>query len=404
MNIGSILKYYRIKANKTQQEVSKGICSVSHYSKIEKNSKEVNKDTLDLIFERLGIQLVDIESKNEMICQLLDQLMVEIKYYQKEDAKNTFLQLKEYADLITFTEYLYTYELYKMKYYLFIGDLDKAKIQLNILSKHEINFNQYELNLYQFYSVTYYAFIGEYDLAEEMINKIFKNKKSIITLGGDEYYAIAFVKSKTNLVEGISYLKKALTYYTNEYNQQRVLHCLVSLASNYNKLQVYDEAENLFLHALRMAKEMKLDNFILRIGVGLSLIYIQKNELEKARLQLEVYHDQFNPNIEKHYIYLFSLAYIYYQLDQKDIAKKYFTQVKQSIKANSPYIPYRLLAQMFLLLINNKEKELMEYYEEKIIPILPIIDSFHSDMIKNKVKEVYIRNRHYKKAAQLFLK
>lgn len=404
MKIGSILKYYRIKANKTQQEISKGICSVSHYSKIEKNSKEVNKDTLDLIFERLGIQIVDIESKNELIYQLLDKLMVEIKYRQKEDARNTFLQLKEYADLITFTEYLYTYELYKLKYYLFIGDLELSREQFNILSKHEINFNQYELNLYHFYSITYYAMIGEYELAEEIITKIFKSKKSIITLGGDEYYAIAFVKSKTNLVEGISYYRKALTYYTNEYNQQRVLHCLVSLANNYNKLQVYDEARNLFLHALRMAKEMKLDNFILRIGVGLSLIYIQKNELEEARKQLEVYHDQFDPKVEKHYIYLFCLAYIYYQLGQKGIAKKYFIQVKQSIKANSPYVPYRLLSQMFLLMISDKENELMEYYEEKIIPVLPIIDSFHSDMIKNKVKEVYIRNRHYKKAAQLFLK
>ena len=324
MNIGALLKYYRLKANKTQNEVSQGICSVSHYSKIEKNSKEVNKETLDLIFERLGIQILDIETKKEDISNLLDRLLSEIIYRQQEEATTTILELEEYEDLITFTEYLYTYELYKFRYYLFIGELEQAKKQLNFLSKHQKNFNQLELNLYHLFLIIFHANLENYELAEEIINKVIVNGKSIVNLGGDEYYAIGYVKSKTNIVEGIIYYKKALSIFSNEYNQKRVLHCLISLGNLYTKLKVFDEARNLYLHALRLAKEMKLNETILNIGSNLSLVYIQNRDYENARKQLEKYSDKFDPNKEEHYVCLFTLGFIYYQLNQEEIAKKYY--------------------------------------------------------------------------------
>jgi len=402
MNIGALLKYYRLKANKTQNEVSQGICSVSHYSKIEKNSKEVNKETLDLIFNRLGIQMVDIESKKDNIASLLERLLNEIIYRQKEEAANTFLELEEYVDLITFTEYLYTYELYKFRYYLFIREFEQAKQQKNFLTKHQKNFNQFELNLYYSFLITYHANLENFDLAEEIISKIIVNGKSIVNLGGDEYYAIGYVKSKTNIVEGIIYYRKALTIFSNEYNQKRVLHCLIVLGNLYTKLKVFDEARNLYLHALRLAKEMKLDETILKIGANLSLVYIQNREFEKARKQLEKYSEKFDLHKEEHYVYLFTLGFIYSQLNNKDIAKKYFYKVKKNIPHSSKYKAYRMFANLYLLLISEKDDELMTYYEDKIIPILSTIDVIYMEIIKNQIKDVYIKNGQYKKAVLLF--
>ena len=57
---------------------------------------------------------------------------------------------------------------------------------------------------------------------------------------------------------------------------------------------------------------------------------------------------------------------------------------------------------LYLLLISEKDEELMCYYEDKIIPILATVDVIYMEIIKNQIKDVYIKNGKYKKAVLLF--
>ncbi|MFT0138612.1 helix-turn-helix domain-containing protein [Alcanivoracaceae bacterium MT1] len=57
MNLGKIIYYHRKKQKMTQEDLCRGICSASHLSKIENNSKDVNEETLTLLCNRLGISI-----------------------------------------------------------------------------------------------------------------------------------------------------------------------------------------------------------------------------------------------------------------------------------------------------------------------------------------------------------
>ena len=62
MKIGSLIKFHRTKLGMTQNELATGICSISHLSKIENNSKEGNSETIRLLLEKLNIQLHEVKN------------------------------------------------------------------------------------------------------------------------------------------------------------------------------------------------------------------------------------------------------------------------------------------------------------------------------------------------------
>ncbi|NQD67585.1 helix-turn-helix transcriptional regulator, partial [Bacillus haikouensis] len=55
MNIGSKIRFHRQKRNLTQEELSKGIISVSYLSKLENNQVTPSDDIIQLICKRLGV-------------------------------------------------------------------------------------------------------------------------------------------------------------------------------------------------------------------------------------------------------------------------------------------------------------------------------------------------------------
>jgi len=120
MKVGSLIKYYRTKQGLTQSELVEGICSVPHLSKIEHNEKEANDQTIHLLLQRLGADLSNVYEQNNTVKRLLDEWIECINYFQIEEAKEIDRKLDGLVDFIAYTPHLFLYELYKMRYLLFI--------------------------------------------------------------------------------------------------------------------------------------------------------------------------------------------------------------------------------------------------------------------------------------------
>ena len=125
MKTGSLIKYHRTKMKMTQSQLANGICSVPHLSKIESNSKEANAETIRLLLTRLDINIEDVEESEKKVFSLLNLLYQHIYYFEGEKVQKTFQELEEYKEIIVFTQHLYLYEMYKLRYYLFVKDLVK---------------------------------------------------------------------------------------------------------------------------------------------------------------------------------------------------------------------------------------------------------------------------------------
>ena len=120
MSIGKIIYYHRKKQHKTQEQLCHGICSVSHLSRIENNFKEANTKTLQLLCERLHISIEEENKKTQLLKRQLELFYDAMERLQKEKAAALYKELLEHKEYVQCTEMIYLYELYMLRYLLFL--------------------------------------------------------------------------------------------------------------------------------------------------------------------------------------------------------------------------------------------------------------------------------------------
>ena len=76
MHEGKIIKYYREKAKLTQEQLSKGVCSVTHISKNERGLTEYSPEIAILLSKRLNI---NIEQELTNLIDLKKSLIIGMK-------------------------------------------------------------------------------------------------------------------------------------------------------------------------------------------------------------------------------------------------------------------------------------------------------------------------------------
>src|SRR5690606_40225211 len=144
MNIGSILKYYRMKNNLTQSELSKGVCSVSHLSKIESNKYIPHDETINELFKRMGINWEREVETYEYWTEKLEAFILHSIYYDLKSMEEVYQELSTQKDYLQSTGLVNRYELYKLRYYLFKKEIHLATQQISILKRMEKSYTEYD--------------------------------------------------------------------------------------------------------------------------------------------------------------------------------------------------------------------------------------------------------------------
>ncbi|WP_409305136.1 tetratricopeptide repeat protein [Peribacillus sp. SCS-155] len=380
MKIGSLIKYYRTKANITQSELCEGICSVPHLSKIENNWKEANEETISLILKKLDINLQDIESKNLHINLLLQELIEHIHFYQKEKALKTFKELKHHKELIPFSDYLYLYELYKFRYYLFVRSNDQAATQKKWLNKQKINFSQHEWYLYYYYSSIYLILQKKYSQADEILVRIVHQQPDELFLGAEVYYHLALVKGQMEQPgHAVHYGRKALGLYTNQYNIKRILHTLMVLGINYTHSEIYPEALECYKHLKRNAEILGDSELMQQVFHNIGYLKRKMELLDDAidyfKKSLEYQEqDSFHSLVSLH-----SLAETYYTSEDHANARVAFNKLMEASKETGNQI-YRMISTFYLSLINGEETKGYDYLENKLLPVLKSSSEYRQEL------------------------
>jgi HTH-type transcriptional regulator, quorum sensing regulator NprR len=368
MEYGPLIKYFRTQMGLTQKDLAKGICSVSHLSKIENNSKDANIETISLLLDKLQIDKSEINEKEEQIKELLFELNEKILYFQKNDVNDLFEKLVSMEDIIPFSNSLYAYELCKYRYYLFIGKLKQAALQENLLSKQKKNFSQQENYLFQHYNAICLIMQGQYQRADAVLETLMiaRNNEAI---SGEILYHRALVKSSLEHSDHAIYFgKKALQAFMNEHNFIRILHTLMLLGINYTSSKIYEEALECFQHLIRNAELLNELQFLPQVYHNIGYL---KTKMGRNQEALGFYQKSLSLEPEDSAYYLMTLYTIgesCITLNDLDKAKEIFERVILLSRrlSNQKYI---LLSRYYLLSINSYPDSL-EFLELKVIPYL----------------------------------
>lgn len=403
MKIGSLIKYHRTKLGMTQNELAMGICSIPHLSKIENNSKEGNHETIRLLLEKLNIQLQEVNHSEKQIKWLLNKLQKHIIYSEEEKARQIMEKLKEYEELIVFTDSIYLYELYKLRYYVYLNNCDLAEIQLNWLNQNVKNFSQYEGYLHSFFSALVFLLRGKYVEADQKFSCLLRDYADLGAFEGDVYYHLAIVKGRLEeSSQAIFYGRKALAIYKDEFNFKRILNTLLSLSLNYTQGKVYNEAIEVYEHLLRNVELLQQHHLLPQIYHNMGDLYQKKGEYATALVYFEKSVLLMSKSNEHYLICLFNLAYVQYQMKKVEESKKNFLLLKRESKKSRIF---NLLAIYYLHLLENDKEKAVEYLEVYLIPYISRKEELKEThrYFSKLLSQCYLNAGEYEKAVQFIL-
>ncbi|MFJ7825362.1 tetratricopeptide repeat protein [Psychrobacillus sp. NPDC096623] len=368
MKIGPLIKYHRTKQKMTQGKLCEGICSITHLSKIENNTREGNSETIQLLLERLEVNISEVENGERNIRHLLDEFVSHLQYYELEKLPPAYEQLENYKEFIVFTDYMYLYELYKLRYFLSLNEIKPAEEQFKWLQTQKQNFSQHENYLLSYFHSIFLVLRGKYYEADKNLMEIIQKNISLGIFEGEVLYHIAVVKGHmAEPNQAIVYGEKALEYFKEQINFRRILYTLLSLSMNYSRVKVYDKALETYGHLLRNAEIFNYSSLLPQVYHNIGDLHYIMGNYSIARAYFKKSLTKMPRDSEDFLLCVFNLGQTEYQLKNWDTSRGNFELLKEEATKMKAH-HYGMYATFYLLLIDKTKEKAMAYLEGKLLP------------------------------------
>lgn len=368
MNVGSILKYYRMKNNLTQAELCEGICSISHLSKIESNKYEPHVETMNELFKRMNVEWAKEIHIYKNWKDKLEAFILHSVYYDLKSMEKLYEELSEKEEYLQSTDLLNRYELYKLRFYLFKQEMPRATQQMTILKKLESTFNDYEKGASKVIYLMYDIFSQNYDRAENRLKQIEDYLERIpYIFEGELYYQKAYLlHTKTQFGRSSYFAELAVDHFLKDCNYIRLLHAQLLLAINYTNRDLILQAEGLFKTILRNAKMMELDELYQGALYNYSVLQNRRGLHQSAYELLNELQDLIEPGTNYYMAVLIHLLQTASEenLETDELLSEFEALVKRK---NDSYLDIQLT---YFRKMKLSQAELFDYCEEIVFPFL----------------------------------
>jgi HTH-type transcriptional regulator, quorum sensing regulator NprR len=372
MSLGLLIKFYREKKELTQEELGKGICSVTHISKIERGNTQYSPEITHLLSEKLGINLEkemqSLQKYERLLEQWHDSMVLqqvsEIERLKDEVEKNSLFLIQSVKN---------KYFLLQSRYNLLQGNIAQAETLLDKMNKHRKELNTYELHLLHHLLGITAGIKGDFKKSLEYLLQI--NEKEY--LNHEFFYQIAIAYHNLQFkVKAYYYSEVALDYFRKTNNFKKVIDAETIKLINEGRNELWD-FEELVERYNRLIAQCDILNETSKKAALLSNLayehsYAEDNEKAKMYYKKTLSLLEKNP---KSPIYLNNLiGYVYCSLhiegSQEEQNLKQLietgTQFAKEINDQSSFLFFKMLR----LLHEDKKELYYQFIEEKIIPML----------------------------------
>jgi HTH-type transcriptional regulator, quorum sensing regulator NprR len=407
MEIGSRIRFYRIQKNMTQEELARGIISVSYLSKIENNQTSASIEVLEMLCDRLGIKLIE-EEEIPLLKKLKDWYFFTVEQ-NKEKASEEYLFLKNSIKGTNDTKALVYFVLFELRYFIFSRNFEDATAQIHRINEYKDIFdNKMNYYFHKFYGFYLYfknnfkAAIDNFKIAEKILNKSIHFEK---WEEADLYYAIGLTYSQLMKVAlSINYTEKALEIYQALYHLKRSAECQVLLGISYRRLEEFQKAEESLLLAQKIADV--LDNGYLKgiIHHNLGDLYeIQNKTLEAIEEYKKSLIYKENEDTISKLRTIHSIISGYYKLHDYENCRKWLN-IGFSLNGESDNKgEYFIHLNIYNKLLNNSLKELEDYLKNEALPYFLEIDrTTYIIKYAELLGDYYRDNSKYKNASEYY--
>lgn len=374
IDIGSIIKLQRTKRNMTQEELSEGIVSISYLSKIENKKTKATPEIIQLLCNRLEIELTDkLDVKIEEKCQEWYGMLFD--HCDKQEMTARFNELEKMMDR-SINDQTLMFEIHKIRYFCILRDLRKALQKINELHEMAVSFNSTHKYYWYKFKGTYYSHKEDhqqamqyYLLAEETIN--------LASITNKEVADLRYVKAVTHShlwedIEAIEYARQAMEVFQRDYNFVRCAQCHILLGIAYQKIDKADIAIKNYNLALHLGEIHNTEDVIHLAHYNIGYLYSMMGRSKKA---IKHYLEAIQNNNLNEKIKLESLTRLIqelYIIGEYEKASKYLKQTTDFLK-NEYYNYkelYKYIVEIYTHLLSGETKKFQSLLADELIPYL----------------------------------
>lgn len=406
MDIGSKLKFFRIQRNLKQEDLARGIISVSYLSKIENNLTSPSEEVLQLLCERLGVSL--IEQQDETI---LGELMSWYKLMvtsNSDEIKLRYEQLSLKIQSVNTKTYMY-FILFELRYYLYLRDLEQAKLLIDKLVQfHDIFDLQMHYYFKKFYAIFSYRQNNYSEALEHLkaAEKLLQRSTNFESAEeADLYYLFGLTYSQTTKVPlSITHTTKALHIFQAIYDLKRSAECQVLLGICYRRIGEYDRSEESYLLAQKLSESLNNTYLQALIYHNLGKLYSIRKLHPQAIEEFEKsYYLKEGRNLESKLDSIYCLLIEYDHLGDAKQCRKWLHLGKSLMEDPEEHIEHHYYFTIFEFILEGNYDDLDTFFLEVALPFFQQHD-FKEPIIKyaEKLANYFESCYKYKKASYYY--
>ena len=402
------IKHYRVKAEITQKELSKGIISVSYLSKIENGVAQPPIEILELLCRRLNIevaQVIDQETKLKDLCITWFKFLF---YNDRENFINNYELIEESLYLITDSNLVTLIEIHKLRYYILMNEYENADKQYQLLNKIKANFNNTEQHYWLKFKGYYYFIKNSYHKALEAFELSINHFEEAFYLVTEGKYALNYMIALTashtrQLYITLTNANKALSYYQKNYNLKECAKCHILIGITYTRFKNYEEALMNYKLAETIANNINENNILSTILQNIGNLHFISNRVEDVVYYfINSYEIRKAPN--KKIVPVSSLMKLYFKNSDFLNAQKWYEIGKELIKNKLIDDIYIYEFNVYYHLLHGIEEQ--SFNNLILNQILPILDEKKMHFEKITYIEIlanyYFETRRYKLSSIYF--
>lgn len=375
LEIGSIIKMQRNKQKMTLSDLAEGLISISYLSKIENLKTEPSSHIIEKLCKRLGIE-VNHAMDDVIEVKLKKWFKMLLNKHDKNEVNKRYEELDELLNA-NLSDSILLFELYKIRYYLYISDKHAAINQMKRMAKICHSFEVRELYFWHKFRGDYYSKVGEtnealvkYETAEKHARKFDVTDEELADLN----YSLSVTYSqRRQILESISYANHALDIFMKRYQFIRCAECHIVLGICYRRIKMYDKAIDNYNLAKHLAGLSKRPELIQLINHNLGYLYATLGKHAKAiKFYLEIVEDS-EVSIEGKIIALTDLVKVHYEIGEMNQANEKIEQAFTLLKnypKQATYTYYRYVLFTYYYLINDQTTKFVAIIKNKLIPYL----------------------------------
>ncbi|MEQ7807756.1 helix-turn-helix transcriptional regulator [Priestia aryabhattai] len=371
MHIGSIIRYYRTKLGIKQYELADDVCSPAHLCKIENNPNEGNDETINLLLEKLGIDLEKELQKETDLKYTYEEFVNNIRFVNINQAQKQYNTLRNNQVFIELMDFHNHYQIMLIPFYIISEQFEALESQYNLCDKISKSFNKDESILFEIVKAFYYIYKLNYSKAKAILLDTLKRANATnVSYRGDIDYALALCYYNLNEYEkALNSTIFAYRYYQNEDNFQQVGHCLAILADSYKNLNLNEEAEATYKKLIRTSEMLGNHKLLNRALYEYGLLQTNKVILEETLMLFDLPLEQNNGDASTQLESILSKIDLMMKSNiHKDKIQKYIQYIKNlSLKIEDK--TYYFLSLYYEYKIE-KPSQVNDFLENKLIPFL----------------------------------